>query len=88
MRLTRRGGVSLKSSVLLCLFAQLSQASQNRDLGTGPGRAHQRLELGRQVYRRHERLNLIEDDEEEEEEKKQRPREPIKLSQAHLGRDR
>lgn len=40
--LTPRGGMFLKSPVLLCVFLQLSQASKNRGLGSGPSRAHQR----------------------------------------------
>ena len=35
-----RVGCPSRSSVPLCLLAQLSQASQNRDLGIGPNRAH------------------------------------------------
>lgn len=53
----------LKSSILLCLFAQLSQASKNRDFGTGPSRAHQ---LGRQVWQTARKAEFEEEKEEEE----------------------
>lgn len=65
MKLTRRAGMFLKSSILLCLFAQLSQASKNRDFGTGPSRAHQ---FGRQVWQTARKAEF----EEEEEEKSAR----------------
>lgn len=50
----------LKSSILLCLFAQLSQASKNRDFGTGPSRAHQ---LGRQVWQTARKAEFEEEEE-------------------------
>lgn len=62
VKLTRRAGMFLKSSILLCLFAQLSQASQNRDLGTGPSRAH---ELGRQVWQTARKAEFGGEEEEE-----------------------
>lgn len=45
-------------SLLLCLFAQLSQASQNTDLGSGPSRAHRSCSLAGRCGRRHTKLNI------------------------------
>lgn len=72
-----RGDVFSESLIRLCLFSQPSQqASQNRDVGSDPSRAHQ--SLGRQVWQtaRKDEYNLYK----RRREKKWSPRGAIKLS--------